>query len=178
MRILLAATILGLFATVASADSVWTYTGNASSIDACDCALTGTVILDPAFNVVSYSFTAGALTLDSSNSTGVIDPFSSFGMTQNGPFFTWRIILTGATSRIYSDFYGSIGDATDSSSNGLFVTGNRGSWADPPVETPEPGSLLLLGAGLAISAIGNLRLKRLGVKPQITGLKRRLHSTS
>jgi PEP-CTERM motif len=141
---------------LARADSIWTYQGNSTSgqpqlafpPDTCGCALSGSVLLDTSLNVLSYSFTDGAVTLNQSNSTIVLAPMGN----QLGLFGEWWLNITGGGTFLFSEFNGSADEATDSGTGGLDVVGNRGTWTEV-VSTPEPGSLLLLGAGLAALAL-------------------------
>ena len=71
-------TLLFLTTEIVKADSIWNYSsqlldgadyhGGNPGPD-CDCYLTGTVMEDSSFNVVSYSFTDGKSTLTNLNST-------------------------------------------------------------------------------------------------------------
>ena len=165
MKTLLATLALLLFAGVSQADSVWTYTGNSQNLysmnpflpppaNPCGCALTGTVTLADAWTPVSWDFTAGDLSFTNLNSTlsaylGADDPHPAFA-------YSWYFFFTRNDGQdLLTKFSGSINDALDRGGN-LSVGSNPGVWTDPPVSTPEPGSLLLLGAGLAAA----LSLKR------------------
>jgi hypothetical protein len=164
MRLLLG-TLLGLMLGVtASADSVWTYTGNKISylgfnpgpggvappddigVNPCGCAMFGTVVLDDANKAIAWSFTNGADTINNLNSHGTIDPIGQFNF--DTIFRHWSIFLTANDNSVsvFSSFNGSFGDAQDSMGN-LSVESNPGVWAE--IATPEPGTLLMVGVGLA-----------------------------
>jgi hypothetical protein len=99
MRTFLVLTVLSLLGVPASADSIWTYSGNtqAGSTAApvspgfdspCDCPLTGSVTLDAAGNVVAWDFTGGILTLTNLNSTGQF-----MFLFSDGTISRWDILL-------------------------------------------------------------------------------------
>jgi hypothetical protein len=139
---------------VASADTVWTYTGNSFSDphtgigpNPCLCALDGSVTLDAAGTPVAWSFTDGTHTLTNLNSSGLInDNVSGSGSL---PFSTWNIQLMDGGVMVQSNFDGSILFAHDNVAvnNMVFLEeqGNPGTWS-----TPEPSSLGLLAIGLAL----------------------------
>lgn len=160
--------ILGLFVvTTASADSVWTYTGNTMngfvnssqsfSEPDCNCALDGTVTLSSALNPVLWTFTDGTHTLTQANSTALIDPFEQSSI----PFQTWLVHIAGGGVEFWSQFTGSNGEATDFSAvNGSLLgyeEGNHGTWT-ASVAATEPATALLVGVGLA--AVGLMRRKK------------------
>jgi hypothetical protein len=159
--------VLLIIPALAKADSVWTYTGNSVSNDIfaitqppnpCGCALDGFVTLDANNVVTGYSFTAAGDTLTQSNSTGLLgrDIFAVFNPADD--YFRWAVFITGNDGvAIHSNFDGSNADSTDSSSNGLFVDSNPGTWS--LVSTPEPSSIILLGAGLTALALVSSRFK-------------------
>lgn len=68
--------------------------------------------------------------------------------------------------------YGSGFEATDVSvvDGSLFVNvqGNAGVWQDPPISTPEPGSILLLRVGLAVLSLRRRR-KTIGTTNTVSG---------
>jgi hypothetical protein len=142
------------FPVLASADTVWTYSGNASSNpltgigpNPCHCALDGSVTLDAAGTPVAWSFTDGTHTLTNLNSTGLInDNVSGSGSL---PFSTWNIQLMDGGVMVQSNFDGSVLFAHDNVAvnNMVFLDeqGNPGTWS-----TPEPGSLGLLAIGLVL----------------------------
>lgn len=155
MKALLATLALALLACTASADSVWNYQGNTvgaalAAPNLCGCALSGSVMLNDTNQAVAWNFTDGILSLDQSNSTASINPFEY--PNGGGIFDQWRVVIEGigadAGVLFFSQYYGSTFEATDSTTEGLYVQGNRGIWTDPPATTPEPGTLVLLAAGL------------------------------
>lgn len=162
MKISLALLALLLFAVTASADTVLTYTGNASSDpiiqswgpafqNPCGCALDGTVTLAaiiPSMNgadahdvtPLSYSFSVNGLTFTQNNST------ASFLFTIiNGQVDFWHIQGSTPGGQYFLSYSYDLFEATDSAP-GMYEQGNRGIWT--AVTTPEPGTLELLGAGL------------------------------
>jgi hypothetical protein len=156
------------FAGAASADSVWTYSGNstnkysqnpfaAPTANPCGCALQASITFDSANQFEAWSFTAGNLTLTNLNST-----LSGFlGPEQPGwglPSY-WYLDATGLGGQtIITKWGGSIDEALDQGGN-LSVGSNPGFWTDP-VATPEPSTLLMLGAGL----LGLLARQRMAAK--------------
>jgi hypothetical protein len=163
MKLALGILALALLAGTASADSTWTYTGNTISyawgtnpgpigVNPCGCALDGFVTLDASGAVTGYSFTAGNDTLTQSNSTGLLgnDVFYVFDPADN--YFRWGFDLVGQGVEMFSSFDGSYSDSGDYSSGGLNVYADPGKWTDP-VSTPEPGTIALVGLGLAVLAL-------------------------
>jgi PEP-CTERM motif len=161
MKLIFGAFLGLLLAATASADSVWTYQGNTldypigvnlpgQPTTLSPYALDGSVTLDNAGLAVAWRFTAGPETLTNLNSTGIIIHGSSIGLPGDRVNFNfWDIFLTGTDGEwISSIFEGSYSDAQDESTSGVYVRANPGSWTDP-VSTPEPGTLALLGVGLA-----------------------------
>jgi hypothetical protein len=153
----LAFAILVLLLTpLAKADSVWTYQGNSTSDpdvgiigptsfiptpNPCNCALSGTLILDAFNNPVGWSFTEGGFTL---NNTDSILGLSINQLIPGEPLFSrWFIGIIGADFSFLSIYDGSNYEATDSGP-GLYVQGNKGSWTDP-IGTPEPSTIFLVG---------------------------------
>jgi PEP-CTERM motif len=145
--------LLFLVSTTARADQTWTYQGNSSHVggapsaalyppNPCGCALTGSFTLDNSGNVLSYSFTDGIVTLNQTDSTmQLYDWLGTLG--------GWSLRITDTSGdELGSLYYGSVGEATDSGTGGLSLEGNRGTWTESAVATPEPGTLALLGAGL------------------------------
>jgi PEP-CTERM motif len=144
--------LLFLISTTARADQTWTYQGNSSHVggaesalnyppNPCGCALSGSFTLDSSGNVLAYSFTDGFITLNQTDSTMELHDFFN---TPGG----WGLLITGSAGFLESLWYGSVGEATDSGTGGLSLEGNRGTWTESAVATPEPGTLALLGAGL------------------------------
>jgi hypothetical protein len=149
MKILLAIFSLLLFVGTASADSVWTYTGN--KMTGCNCALDGTVTLDSSGNATAWDFIDGTHELTNLNSTGHVLSTNLFNL---GTFFTWSVDLSGNGVEFSSLYFGSAHEATDSVLvNGqLFglLEGNRGVWSPAVVATPEPATALFVGSGLLL----------------------------
>jgi hypothetical protein len=161
MRLALGILALALLAGTASADTVWTYQGNASSdpgviqANPCSCAMNITLDFNTAGTLTAWNFTAGALTLTQTNST--LAPFNVSALFVTDLFgqAAWGLFLTGSGAAFSTgDFNTSPFEATDSVSlNGqsyLYVQGNKGSWADP---VPEPGTIALLSFGFLIASI-------------------------
>ena len=175
MKTLLVALAFLLFAGVSQADSVWTYSGNAVSgpdhaflgPNPCACSIDGTVTFGADGSALAWSFTDGSHTLTNLNSTG---RFFDTGTIKHGPAFSeWFVDLTGAGIYMFTEFYGSNYEATDGvlvggTSLWLSEEGNKGMWS--VVATPEPSTLLLLGAGL----VGLLARQRMKTKrTQVSG---------
>lgn len=159
MKILLAIFSLLVFVGSASADSVWTYTGN--SMPGCNCPLDGTVTLDSSGNATAWDFTDGTHDLTQATSTGFIHHSPQAGAD---PFQTWTVSLHDGVFDLFSQFTGSASEATDSSFNETsqslfgFLQGNHGVWSPGVVATPEPATGLLLAGGLLFA--GLMRRKR------------------
>ncbi len=158
MKILLAIFSLLVFVGTASADSVWTYTGN--SMSGCNCALDGTVTLDSSGDATAWDFTDGTHELTQLTSSGSVNHSSQLG----NPFQTWKILIDDGTFEFFSQFTGSAFEATDLSLNDVagtqfgFLQGNHGVWSQGTVATPEPATGLLVASGLLF--VGLMRRKR------------------
>jgi hypothetical protein len=160
--------LLFLIPALARADDIWTYTGNSVSgqsmgqsplpPNACGCALSGTVdfaaplVLGQSdYPVLSFSFTDGAYTFDSSNATLGINPFGN----SNLPLDTWFVSVHSLDGSLvfFSQRYDNY-EATDFGIGGLYVQANHGIWAEvAPVGIPEPNTLILLGAAMGALAL-------------------------
>jgi hypothetical protein len=163
MKLALAILALTLLAGTASADSVWTYAGNSNHVggapsaalyppNPCGCALSGSFTLDGSGNVLAYSFTDGAITLNQSDSTMQLNDWL-------GTLGAWSLRITDATGDVLGSlYYGSVGEATDYGTGGLSLEGNRGIWSDP-MSTPEPATFALLSFGLALISLILLLVK-------------------
>jgi PEP-CTERM motif len=158
---------------LAKADSVWTYQGNALSAPGFlsgDGALTGTVLLNSNDQVEAWSFSApnGPVPLVLSNFNTINATFNLFNCTScsGTPFKGWSISMfvppppfSGLAGVDMSSFWNpdtGVGLDYVNNHNGGFgqvnVTDNPGVWTEV-VSTPEPGSLLLLGAGITALAL-------------------------
>jgi hypothetical protein len=161
--------------TLAKADSVWTYQGNALSAPGFmsgETALTGTVLLNSNDQVEAWSFSA--LNNEELNPS-VLTNFNTINATFNlfncascsgTPFKGWSISMfvppppfSGlAGIDMSSSWNPATGVGLDyvNNHNGGFgqvnVTNSPGVWTEV-VSTPEPGSLLLLGAGITALAL-------------------------
>jgi PEP-CTERM motif len=179
MKVLLAALALLLSAGMAKGDSIWEYSGNTigdpgvgvldftqqkfiPTPNPCGCAIEGSLTLSNAGVPTLWGFTAGAVTLTNLNSTIELDDMAWVG--NPNLFAGWMFEIAGQGVFISSSFTGSNFEATDGVTiNGQsyqYVQGNHGVWSDPPAATAEPGTLALIGVGLA----GLLARKRLQVR--------------
>jgi hypothetical protein len=168
---------LALLAGSAKADEVYTYTGPAPAdlsgsfttpmLLSASNQTYGTVgTLNALFTpVTSWSFTDGPQTWTPTNSSfaggAYINPDGtfavwSFDIQQNG--------LTVAYSQTsYTNFYNQddtpVGDSWVANQN--LWDKPKGSWtmADPPSSLPEPGTLALVGLGLALISLISFRVK-------------------
>ena len=159
MKILLAIFSLLVFVGTASADSVWTYTGN--TMTGCNCALDGSVTLDSSGNATAWDFTDGTHSLTNAQQFRAIHPPG----TDPNQFFptAWFVDLSGVGLFIFSQFDGTAFEATDDS----FVSGPgfrlprraiQASGLPRMVATPEPATGLLVAGGLLF--VGIMRRKR------------------
>jgi hypothetical protein len=167
--------LLFLVPALAEADSVWTFEGNLTDpgtwhggqpVTHCNCDLDGTILFDDNFKVLAYSFTDGTHTLNNQNSTSVFNLQVGGGTFNGGGTFTvplgiWSIEVTGGDVLFHTDYFGPTQGAVNMNyvdvGNQLFGfgqanSGQNGSWTEV-VSTPEPGSLLLLGAGITALAL-------------------------
>lgn len=164
MKLILGACLGLLLAATASADSVWSYTGNSVNLykmnpfaaqppaNPCACALNGTVLLTNAWTPTAWSFTAGNETFTNLNSTlnaylGPVDP---------DPTYMWSFFFTGNDGAyMVTKFSGSFNDALDQG-GGMSVGSHPGVWTEI-VATPEPETGLLLAIGVALLAFKRRR---------------------
>jgi hypothetical protein len=167
--------LLGMFlslglAGIASADSVWTYTGNvmngadgANQFTGCDCSLSGSLTLSDTFQPISWNFTDGVHSLDSSDSTISFD--TSLPSQPGSPalFHHWDLDILGSGLEFFSEFNSIPEYAVDRVGvNGVtfgLEGGNHGTWVDP-VTTAEPATGLLVGLSLAIAGLMRRRKKK------------------
>jgi hypothetical protein len=168
-RLAIMAAMLSLFLTpLARADEItYTYTGPAPA-DLSGSFTTSTPLtpnfsafdLNAAFiNVVSWSFTDGVQTWTPANSSFDGGAF----VNPDGSFSTWNFSLHGTDGSVafsitnLSAFYYEdrtpVGDTFNNNTEfhvkGSWTMGDNDADDSGPVSTPEPGSLFLLGAGLA-----------------------------
>jgi hypothetical protein len=155
MKMFLAALLLALFSSVASADTVWTYTGNimdgsnnnpdGEAIPAanCNCALDGTFTFDDSGSLIAWNLTDGTHTLNQTDSISdffLADPASGF----------WAFAMSG-DDLSFSSFGGMSNADYASFGDDLFgfVGGNPGTWSTTTA-TPEPATIVLLCSGLLL----------------------------
>jgi hypothetical protein len=179
--VVLVGLVLGATASTASADSVFTYTGNTISfiggpgplqgVNPCNCALDGSVTLNAGGQAVAWNFTDGTDVLTNLNSTAVFDPFACFGCGTGAspsaqdsiPFEFWKFTISGNGVTMSSMFNGSIGDAQDSATSPtvtLLVSSDPGKWAESTVAATEPATGLLVGLGLAVAGLMRRRRRK------------------
>jgi hypothetical protein len=155
---------------LAKSDTVWTYTGNimhginpqdgSNAPGGCGCALDGTFTLNAAGTPTSWDFTDGTHTLTTADSTALISLATPPGWPQ-----LWHIRIDGVNGDFISYFYGSAFEATDAALfNGAtfgYLESNRGTLTES-IAAPEPGTLMLLTAGMALALFGwiSVRLNR------------------
>ncbi len=174
MKALLFTLALALFACTASADTVWTYTGNTFNYgkfwfnpgpgktlppdqlgpNPCNCALDGSLTLNSTFQATAWNFTDGINVWNNSNSTGLLSTFNDIGgptfdvgRNPSSPFRLWFIDLTNTSgvTMLTKFTTGSMLDAADTvATDGLTVFADPGTWV-----TPEPSTFALVGLGLA-----------------------------
>jgi len=129
------------------------YTGNSVSDpqvnfpNPCGCALDISLDFNNAGLLTAWTFTAGNLVADQTNSTIGEVHLSDFDRLFGGNPMTWDFHVVGADFFFFSNFYGSQFEETDSVSGagfaGLLVQGNMGVWTETS-QVPEPGTLALL----------------------------------
>jgi hypothetical protein len=161
---------LSLIPALARGDSVWTYQGNLNGVgfpgQSEGYTLTGTVLLNNNDQAIAWNFTTGTpgntVFFTNFNSTGTINPFASSG--SQVPFAFWNISLSTQTGDVDGDAAvlesnnyipgkGGFDDVSDFNGGYLvYEVGNPGVWTEV-VSTPEPGALLLLGAGIGALAL-------------------------
>lgn len=159
MRTLWTGCLALLLCGAAKADTLWDYSGVAmngqsvsyGSMPNCSCALTGSVVLNDAFQPVSWNFSADGYTLTQANSTLLLDVFVD-GSTD--PFLRWLVSVNGAGVSFNTEHYA---DPTDYQDDLLvggslvgFEQGQSGSWLDGPVSSAEPANWILLLLGLVV----------------------------
>jgi PEP-CTERM motif len=155
------------------ADSVWTFNGEMTDpgswhgslvTSPCQCNLDGTMLFDDNFTVLAYSWTDGTHTLNQNDSSMVFennqrtDPNIS---PNPPPLATWSVSITGPDTYFHTNYDGPGQGATSLNLSiidseifgwGQPNLGAPGAWTEV-IATPEPGSLLLLCAGLAALAL-------------------------
>lgn len=159
--------LLFLTPALSKADTIWDYTsqlldgadyhgGNPGPN--CNCYLTGTVVEDSSFNVVSYSFTDGKTTLTNLNSTASIDPFNAPGQHRSNPFAIWNVMIQQGAIVFFTQGDGGVQNG-DSVVDGTLVGSidgdgefHQGTWTEVSTPTPEPASFVVLLVGLATMA--------------------------
>jgi hypothetical protein len=161
---------------LAKADSVWSFVGEMTDpgtwrlgiTSPCQCNLDGTVLFDDNFEVLAYSFTDGTHTLNQNDSTIVFQynpvsgvsafPFTVANQKNLPPLSSWQVGITGADVSFQAIYegpdMGAININASYLDNKIFGwgqpnSGPNGAWTEiGTVNTPESGSMLLLGAGL------------------------------
>jgi hypothetical protein len=173
-RILMVA-FLFLIPAMAKADSVWTFDGTLTDPGNwhagfpyynthCNCDLDGTMVFDANFNVLAYSWTDGTHTLNQNNSNMVFEnnPRTDPNISPNPPpLSTWLVSINAGDILLHTNYDGPGQGAT--SVNMSIADGQPIGWGQPNVgptgtwtevvSTPEPGTLVLLCAGIAALAL-------------------------
>jgi PEP-CTERM motif len=183
----LALIIVMLFIPVlARADSVWTFDGELTDPGSwhpgfpfphCNCDLDGVMVFDNNFNVLAYSWTDGTHTLNQNNSSMMFEnnPRTDPNISPNPPpLSTWLVSISGSDVFFHTNYDGPGQGATslnNSIADGQLIgwgqpnLGPPGTWTEV-VSTPEPGSLVLLGVGVAALALAFSLQKPLAWQPQ------------
>jgi len=152
----------------ARADTIYDYTGNGMTpvIGLCtSCSITASFDLSAALPSdysgaalaeipVSYTITAGSLSLTNANSTLVGGALDVYSTDANGDPTSWTFVANNAAGySLSSNTLSLTADIAVGSNFSAGNTGDAGTWVDAPVApaptpTPEPTSLAMLGSGM------------------------------
>jgi hypothetical protein len=166
-----AVALSALGAASASADVVYSYTGNdfqfVTSPYTTNDSLTGSVTLSTALGdnlslasatPTSYTFSDGVSTITNTNQTNT--PLFSFSTDSAGNITDWQIIVQDSNNVIETVLTGGPEDFGETLVGLGINHGPPGTWTTPVSQTPLPAALPLFAAGLGALGLLGWRRKR------------------